>query len=163
MSCPDRFTLFAGVEEGAPGLREHLASCERCARIADEERGLARALERLRDPAPPGDLLQGIWQRVEEAAALHARLRRQAVAAVSLATLLVGGLLAAFWRDLVIDAAVDAVVLASQVGTALGAVGRSLGSRMEPLAVSVVTAQALALVLAALMFHRLLAGSRLRS
>ncbi|MGI5861769.1 MAG: hypothetical protein ACOX6T_06880 [Myxococcales bacterium] len=163
MSCPDRFTLFLALEEGSNELREHLAACERCRRAAEQERELGRALERLRDPVPPSDLLQGAWKRIDETVALQARLRRQTMVGALVALLLSGGLLAVFWKDLVVDTAVDALVFASQAVTAAGALGNTLGERLASLAMPMLAAQALALILSALAFHRLLAGSRVRS
>ncbi|HCF58173.1 MAG TPA: hypothetical protein DFS52_09290 [Myxococcales bacterium] len=163
MSCPDRFTLFLALEEGSTELREHLACCERCRRVAEEERELGLALERLRDPAPPSDLMQGVWQRIDQTVGLQARLLRQTMVAALAALLLSGGLLALFWKDLVVDTAVDALVFASQAMTAAGALGNALGDRLAGLAAPMLAAQALALILSALMLHRLLAGSRVRS
>lgn len=72
-------------------VRDHLASCPRCASELDDlERIRARVAELPRDVHPPHDLWPGIAGRIERAVVVRARFRRHALKAAA-AVLLVAG------------------------------------------------------------------------
>ncbi len=157
MSCPDRLTLFLGLEENDPAIRAHLDACEHCQAIAEEEMELDAALGRLRDPAPPSDLIANVLLRVDDAEALSRAARHQ-LAGILLALLaIIGGSLAAIGPEWLLQAALDSASRLGSLGTALAALGRSLAPQLTALAVPVVAAQALALVASTLVLHRLVA------
>ena len=158
MSCPDRLTLFVGVEEDDPAVRAHLSECEACRAIAQGERALDDALGRLRDPAPPAELLRAVMCRVEEASTLARRVRRQTAA-------ILGGLCTVFALALFLvgpawlvgSAAYTAHTMAS-ARTALSAIGRSLGPQLSAVAVPLLAAQGFALLGFTLLLNRLVAA-----
>ncbi len=160
--CPDRLTLFVGLEEHDPAVRAHVDSCPKCQAIAAAERELDLALSAVCDPAPPAELLEGVLARVDEAAALAARSRRQTIAILGAMAAAFAGLLAGIGPAWLVRAALDAVDTLGSLGTVAGALNRSLGPQLSGLTLPLLTAQLLALVVAALLFNRLVAA-RVRS
>lgn len=155
MSCPDRLALFIGLEEQAPAIRAHLESCAACRSLAAQESALDDALGRLRDPSPPGDLLSAVLGRVDEAALLARRARRQTAGILAgLFAALVAGL-AAIGPDGLVGSLLDAAGTLSALKVAAGALARSLAPVASPLAVPFFIAQAVALFATALALYRL--------
>jgi len=161
-TCPDRFALFVGLEESDPAVLDHLEACPHCQALAAEERELDAALGGLRDPAPPATLLTGVLAQVGEAAELAARARRQTVTILGALLIALSGAFALLGPAWFVQAALDEIGTLGSLRTAFAALGRSLGPQLSGLAVPVLAAQVLALLVAALLFNRLVAA-RVRS
>lgn len=157
-ACPDRLALFVGLEEDDASVRAHLESCAACRALAEDERALDDAFGRLRDPAPPAELLAGVLARVDEEAALARRARRQTVAILGALALGLAAALALTGPAWVVAEVLEALNAVASLGTALAAVGRALAPAASALALPVFAAEALALVCAALLLNRLVAA-----
>ena len=117
---------------------------------------------RLRDPAPPAELLRSVMSRVEDAAALARRARRQVVAILAGLTAALTAGLAVLGPAWLIGSATHSAHVLSTVRTALAALGRSLAPQLSAMALPLVTAQIIALLTFALVLNRLVAA-RVRS
>ncbi len=162
MTCPDRAELFIGLEEGSAELEAHLAGCAHCRALADEERQFSASLSRLRDPAPPADLLRGVMAAVEVAEAARIHFQRQLIGALTAAAALVAASLALFWPSLAVHSLLQLARAVSALGTAASALRHALGPQLWPLAGPIVAAQLVLLLGGALIFQRLI-SARARS
>lgn len=152
-ACPDRLALFMGIEEGDPGIDAHIAQCEACQALVSAERALDSALEGMRDPAPPAELFAAVMQRVDDAQALTKRIRRQTAAALAVVTFVLAAAFALIGADGLVESTLSTIGALSAARVTLTALGRSLDSVAPPL----MALEALALLTAALMLHRLVA------
>jgi predicted anti-sigma-YlaC factor YlaD len=109
MTCPGALELFDALEQGGGEIREHLRVCERCRARADDESALSAALDRLRDPAPPVDLITTVLARIGAREALEARNQRQLWSALALTLAAATVALGLFWRGLTASAAAESV------------------------------------------------------
>jgi len=161
MTCPDRYTLFAGLEEADTALAAHLEQCPSCRAAASAERALDGALDHLRDPAPPAELLLAVMRRVDEAAAHAQRARRQTLWVLAMATAVVVAAFLSSDPKHAVHSLLETLGSVSAARIAVVSLGRTLAPLLSKLAIPMIAAQALLLLGAALLFNRLLAtGAR---
>ena len=159
-SCPDRFTLFLGLEEESAELKQHLSLCPRCRELAQAERALSGPLARLSDPIPPLGVLSGALERIAELERASRSARRELWSAFAAALAFAAGLCLVLWRPLVLDALLGARHALSQTRVAAGALERAFGPSLEHAAVPLVALEAMALLGFAFVLHHLLAPQR---
>jgi len=163
MSCPDRFELLLALEEGSPEVEQHLETCAECQAALEDERFLGQALGRLRDPAPPADLMAQVMGRMEQIDLARAQARRQFNLGLGSATALIAAVFALFWRDMLLETGLETLSALSGLVTALNAAGGAVAPYLSAVALPVLLAQALLLVIATLTFHRFTSAVRVRS
>jgi predicted anti-sigma-YlaC factor YlaD len=157
VTCPDRLALFIGLEEDDAAVRAHVHECAACRAVAEGEQDLTVALSRVRDPAPPPELLSGAMRRVEEAAELSLRSRRQTAGILSGLGLVLAVCFGFAGPSTAVSHALNLAGTLSAARTALAAVVHGLGPTLAGLAVPLVATQVLALLCVALVFHRFVA------
>lgn len=125
MSCPDALTLMLAEESQSGEAWLHAQGCAACQALLEQDRSIDAGLRRLRDPAPPGDLLGGVLARVAEVDARRRAEQRQLAAGFGIAALLFAVLVAAFGQQAFVEPAIDGIRSLAALTTAATAIGRA--------------------------------------